>query len=250
MLKFFRKIRQKLLIENKFSKYLLYAIGEIVLVVIGILIALQINNRNEYKKERMEEKNVLLEIRNALSSDLENQFDYHLANCEQAIHSLDAIYNHMSRNLPYHDSLSFHFHVIAWEANKDWSPQTTAFESLKAKGVDLIVKTELKNAILDVYNLDYPIIIRDFYTYKNNIENYGRPTLVDNFLLEDNMFTNKKVAPKANPVDYSSLRQNVKFMNTLMFLRMANMHDKELLTDHRKKVESVIKAIDSELTIK
>ena len=47
MIKFFRRIRQQLLTENKFSKYLLYAIGEIILVVIGILIALQINNWNE-----------------------------------------------------------------------------------------------------------------------------------------------------------------------------------------------------------
>jgi len=51
MIKFFRKIRQQLLTENKFSKYLLYAIGEIVLVVIGILIALQIDNANEIKKQ-------------------------------------------------------------------------------------------------------------------------------------------------------------------------------------------------------
>ena len=56
MIKFFRKIRQKLLSENKFSKYLLYAIGEIILVVIGILIALQINNQNIYKQERSIEK--------------------------------------------------------------------------------------------------------------------------------------------------------------------------------------------------
>jgi len=47
MIKFFRKIRQQLLAENKFTKYLIYAIGEIVLVVIGILIALSINNWNE-----------------------------------------------------------------------------------------------------------------------------------------------------------------------------------------------------------
>ena len=46
MIKFFRKIRQRLLTENKFSTYLIYAIGEIILVVIGILIALQVNNRN------------------------------------------------------------------------------------------------------------------------------------------------------------------------------------------------------------
>ena len=50
MIKIFRKIRQKLLTENKFSKYLIYAIGEILLVVIGILIALQLNNLNEDRK--------------------------------------------------------------------------------------------------------------------------------------------------------------------------------------------------------
>ena len=50
MIKFFRKIRQKLLSENNFGKYLLYALGEILLVVIGILIALQVNNWNESKK--------------------------------------------------------------------------------------------------------------------------------------------------------------------------------------------------------
>tara|TARA_R110002051_G_scaffold323712_2_gene418224 strand:- start:13567 stop:13764 length:198 start_codon:yes stop_codon:yes gene_type:complete len=55
MIKFFRKIRQKILTENKFSKYLLYAIGEIVLVVIGILIALQVNNMNEVEKVKDKE---------------------------------------------------------------------------------------------------------------------------------------------------------------------------------------------------
>jgi len=50
MIKFFRKIRQRMVTENKFSKYLLYAIGEIILVVIGILIALQVNNLNEERK--------------------------------------------------------------------------------------------------------------------------------------------------------------------------------------------------------
>ena len=52
MIKFFRHIRQRLIRENRFSKYALYAIGEIVLVVIGILIALQINNANENRKTR------------------------------------------------------------------------------------------------------------------------------------------------------------------------------------------------------
>ena len=69
MIKFFRKIRQRLLAENKVSKYLIYAIGEIILVVIGILIALQINNWNEYKKLGTKELYYLEGIRNDLTID-------------------------------------------------------------------------------------------------------------------------------------------------------------------------------------
>ena len=56
MIKFFRKIRQNLLSEDKTVKYLKYAIGEIMLVVIGIVIALQINNWNENRKNGIKEQ--------------------------------------------------------------------------------------------------------------------------------------------------------------------------------------------------
>ncbi len=59
MIKFFRRIRQRLLSENRFSKYLIYAIGEIILVVIGILIALQINNWNQNRLQVKEEQKIL-----------------------------------------------------------------------------------------------------------------------------------------------------------------------------------------------
>lgn len=61
-MKFFRRIRQKLLTENKFSKYLLYAIGKIVLVVIGILLSLQINNWNEKRKQLAYSQELMLEL--------------------------------------------------------------------------------------------------------------------------------------------------------------------------------------------
>jgi hypothetical protein len=78
MIAFFRRLRQKLLTENKFSKYLLYAIGEIALVVIGILIALNINNANEYKKERAQEQLVLRQLRGEFQDNME-QLDQKIA---------------------------------------------------------------------------------------------------------------------------------------------------------------------------
>ena len=69
MIKLFRKIRQKLLSENKFSKYLIYAIGEIVLVVIGILIALQVNNWNEIRKFNKEGVKIMQELKSEFSDN-------------------------------------------------------------------------------------------------------------------------------------------------------------------------------------
>jgi hypothetical protein len=75
MIKFFRKIRQKMLTENKFSKYLLYAIGEIVLVVIGILIALNINLKSEQQKTEAKIEVIFENILNDLASEI-NETDY------------------------------------------------------------------------------------------------------------------------------------------------------------------------------
>ncbi|APY08296.1 hypothetical protein BWZ20_08280 [Winogradskyella sp. J14-2] len=72
MIKFFRKIRYKLLSERKTSRYLKYAIGEIILVVIGILIALQINNWNEQKKAKQQEQTYYCKIAEDLQVDIKN----------------------------------------------------------------------------------------------------------------------------------------------------------------------------------
>ena len=69
MIRFFRKIRQNLIKENKVGKYLLYAIGEIVLVVIGILIALQINTWNEDRKQSTSEDEFITSVKNDLKQD-------------------------------------------------------------------------------------------------------------------------------------------------------------------------------------
>jgi hypothetical protein len=72
MIKLFRSIRQKHIMKNQTGKYLKYAIGEIILVVIGILLALQINNWNEQRKLANEEQKLL----NALEKEVTSNINY------------------------------------------------------------------------------------------------------------------------------------------------------------------------------
>ena len=76
MFKFFRHIRQRLLSGGKTGKYFKYAIGEIILVVIGILIALQINDWNQYKKDRKLEAQYYCRLLEDVNQDLVNYNDY------------------------------------------------------------------------------------------------------------------------------------------------------------------------------
>lgn len=87
MITFLRKIRQNLLVDNRFSKYLLYAIGEIVLVVIGILIALQINNWNE---QRIESKAIAVYLQN-LKDNLEEDIAHFDMRIEDHVYRMYAL---------------------------------------------------------------------------------------------------------------------------------------------------------------
>lgn len=103
MLKFFRRIRQTLLSENKFSKYLLYAIGEIVLVVIGILIALAINNAYNKNKEREDVRLYYLKIVDELEANMayfQYQVDNRNAFKRQGINALKMLAEKNKDSLP------------------------------------------------------------------------------------------------------------------------------------------------------
>ncbi len=93
MIKFFRHIRKSLLSENKFSKYLLYAIGEIILVVIGILIALQVNNKNELKKAKKHEIAYLEQLHEDFKQN-KVVLDYFKKDYERTIKYMDATLKH------------------------------------------------------------------------------------------------------------------------------------------------------------
>ena len=72
MIRFFRKIRIKLLPENKLAKYFIYALGEVLITVIGIMIAIQINNWNQQRLAEIKINRLLLEIQDNLANEIEN----------------------------------------------------------------------------------------------------------------------------------------------------------------------------------
>lgn len=140
MIKFFRKIRQRLLTENKFTQYLLYAVGEIVLVVIGILIALQINNWNTEQKIAKEEIGILNNLLEGLYSAKE-QSDIEIFNENQLKESLLVALGKNSNKSKLgintvSDSL---FYDILWNSNPNL-PVLNSYSDIKNTGKIGIIK--------------------------------------------------------------------------------------------------------------
>jgi hypothetical protein len=104
MLKAFRRYRQKLIRENRTTQYLRYASGEIMLVVIGILIAVQINNWNEERRLKNVELQTLIEIRSSLATNLAEVQTMSKVH-EAQIAQFNVLIDHVAQNLVYHDSL-------------------------------------------------------------------------------------------------------------------------------------------------
>jgi hypothetical protein len=149
MTKFFRNIRQRLLYENRLVKYLIYAIGEILIVLIGILLAVQIYNLNDSNKLKRNEVQVLSDIKNDLirtQKDLQNNVKSH----EGQISDFDVLINNFEITKIYNDSLSNIFGTLFGFR----SPHLTlaSYENLKTgKGIDLISNDSLKLKIVDLH---------------------------------------------------------------------------------------------------
>ncbi|MDP5092082.1 MAG: DUF6090 family protein [Polaribacter sp.] len=149
MIKFFRKIRQNLLIKNQTGKYFKYAIGEIILVVIGILIALQINNWNEQQKIRAYEITMLKEVSAALQTDLEF-LDRNIPYLENALNSfckLAIIKNDITNSK---DSLLFHLEIIH-EYGFLLNLNKSRYEAIKSGGMDKISNLYIRNQLSELY---------------------------------------------------------------------------------------------------
>jgi hypothetical protein len=134
------------------TKYLLYAIGEIVLVVIGILIALQINNANELRKQREKEVHYLTNIRNDLRLNIQ-EIDRYIETRSQRIASAQSIIEHFEGK-PLTDLDKFNKEAIDIYTWKKFFQSDNTFQELRNSGnLGLISNEAIKDGLLDLDNL-------------------------------------------------------------------------------------------------
>tara|TARA_R110002072_G_scaffold202443_7_gene360251 strand:- start:2183 stop:2968 length:786 start_codon:yes stop_codon:yes gene_type:complete len=223
MIKFFRKIRQNLLIQNQPSgkagktskpafatgRYFKYAIGEIILVVIGILIALQINNWNESKKLIDKEQQALIEIvsdLNAVIFNLEEIKSKRKDNntITNNLESINIVINHLKLGKPYQDSLKIHFKkCFAYPAPV---LKISGYETLSSMGMDIILDTKLRSEIGSFFTKSKVEVDGQYRELRDDFYNY----MLD-YMRKDFKYDEGYLRPK----DYDKLLKSGDFLQSL-----------------------------------
>jgi Family of unknown function (DUF6090) len=238
MQQIFKKIRRQLAAENSVVKYLRYAVGEILLVVIGILIAVQINNWNENRKKDILEKNILAEMAINLKSDLQD-CQWNINRNIQHLTANQTVLHHLKNKLPYHDSLSTHYGLL--RGNTQLMENMTAFENLKSIGFSLIKNDSLRRMITHLYSNNYQ--------YLENLEQKHDDPFQWNKLSPQIMekITTDVILEQGVPVNHAALMQDHLFKETIKLNISLRNYMIDQYTDTEKKIQTLINAIELEL---
>jgi hypothetical protein len=238
MIKFFRKIRHRLLTENKFSKYLLYAIGEIILVVIGILIALQINTWNNNKIEKRKEHASLMQLKEGLNTDRET-LEYELEKAEKAQRSIKKL--EMMLEDPDHSydpSMDSLFGSVYGMRNLRLNK--AFYEDLKSAGIQLIKNENIRSKIVNIYENNYQLIF-SIEKMEIHVNEAIRPYYLKHF-------QKIEFGSSAKPVDYESIWIDPYFKNIVNYrYKTIEFNHVTFFKTTIKDIQSLVQEIDEYL---
>lgn len=156
MIKFFRHIRKSLIQKNQMGKYLKYAIGEIVLVVIGILIALQINNWNENRRDKKKEQTYLVNLKKDIADDIDFLQGYVLNRYSKKVEVLEKAKAFYQGKYKIKDTILFLNDVGYGNVfgNVNYAFSNTTYDQLVSTGdFNVIQSDSLKASILNYYRI-------------------------------------------------------------------------------------------------
>jgi hypothetical protein len=230
--------------KNKTGKYLKYAIGEIVLVVIGILIALSINNWNEARKSIQKGREILIDIReNVEYNTILFQKDIKIT--KDVINSIDILLKNLKETKVYNDSLDKHFRkAVYWETSR-W--KSSGYKAIISYGTNIIQTKELQESIIDLYEISYNEIAEFTRLAENNFPPIF-PTILE--LLDREINDNIPYFElKAKPFDYNEIIESRKFISILSFTRSQRLADIQTRINAIEKNQHVIELIDKELKL-
>ena len=179
MIKFYRKIRQNLLSEGKTGKYLKYAIGEIILVVIGILIAVQINNLNQSRIRAKLEITLLKQLKKEMLNiygDIYNDFCM-LSLGDQSYYN---VINYIDKDVVYTDSMSFDFGFI--KQDEYIYPSDAIFSRIKDEGLDIIRNDTIRGITQYIFVSLFPRLSK-INSFKPDISETLNDYYLDHFKL-------------------------------------------------------------------
>ena len=232
MIKFFRNIRQSLIMENKISKYLKYAIGEIVLVVIGILIALQINNWNQNRINKDYELKMLRELVEDLKLDT-TFMNVQFKRIERFEESVNLVLND-PQNLKENGNL-FLFGGVYFIQN------TKAIETIKAGNVQIPFNDNLRKQINSHYHSSRFYLDLLSMEDKNFFEFRAIPLQKSQFQIQKNP-NSKDFEIDVSVIDYETTIKSKEF-NDYMLLRKSRINRWNWA--YQKIMESTLESIDS-----
>lgn len=251
MIKFFRKIRQKLINQNRVRKYLIYAIGEIILVMIGILLALQVNDWNDDRKNKKLEKEFLVGLKKTLRLDLDRNLKSQKIN-QEALTSMKFLIHHLESDLPYKDSLKYHFGAMS--QFQFWDLSESVFESLKSKGLDLISNKNLRDSLALAYGNHNKSINYAGFRYYDNIDHAILNIFNKRFEKawagadEDLTVFDVDVNVYMEPLNYEELKTDQEFLYFLKTLpNLQHYKIRGPLKETQKLIERLLFLIEEEL---
>ncbi len=222
--------------QNKTGKYFKYAIGEIVLVMIGILLALQVNNWNEQRKLKTEEVKLLKEMKAALLSD-KSDIISNSAEHASAAKSCAILLRTISEKLAYNDSLDFHF-ANALNTTK-FGHTSSPYETLKIKGPDLIENDSLRLLLNDYYD--------NRVGYQFDLQNSTQRGFEAAKERQFELFTSLRFWDKMKPVNYNQLVENNYYISWLTFTLGERNWETGQFKKLNEKIDALLIILDSEI---
>ena len=241
MIKFFRRIRYDLMEKNKTSKYLKYAIGEILLVVIGILIALQINNWNENRKLKGAEIKLLQNFKTSIEADT-SRINFYIklySNVEKAIQRIDI---HIEKDLPYNDSLRFAFASAVFWPRIDQE----IFATITSSDLNNISNDSLKKEITAYYSYANGEFDNSIERYSNYIEDGVRNIFNSRFTGFGEIPHEEKI--RMVPNDFEALKKDKEYR---YFLKTQQNYFhwlmKRPLNGAKEKADNLLGSLNTEL---